>query len=380
MSNIELVGIPISTEGRIDVYSGVARMSGKIWGSLHRADVPSGTVAVIVHPTSNFLGHYLLEPLATQGIDALGLTTRYVGNDSSLLMEQCVIDIGAAVRLMRERGYDHVALIGNSGGGGLAAMYQSQAESPTITATPAGDPPDLTRAKLPAVDALLEVMAHPGRALVAVNWLDPAIEEETDPFNRNPQLDMFDKRNGPPYTEDFLHRYREAQVARNRRITAWVKESLAELKERPEGGVDDLPFTVHGTIADPRFLDTTIDPSDRVAGTLWGPPHRANYNPASLGHQSSLRSWLSQWSIGDSNCNGPKHLARTDLPTMVMTATADQVCFPSDAALLYDSIRHERRELIEIKGGTHYLQDQPDLVLQAATAIVKWLSKATLLP
>ena len=70
--------------------------------------------------------------------------TRYIGNDSTLLMENCVLDIGAAIGFLRERGYEKVILVGNSGGGGLTAFYQSQAESPTITQTPAGDPPDLT--------------------------------------------------------------------------------------------------------------------------------------------------------------------------------------------------------------------------------------------
>ena len=145
---IELLGIPMGTSSSVDIYSGVARLAGKVWGSLHRAENESTTVCVVVHPSSNFLGHYLLAPLAERGADAVGLTTRYIGNDSSLLMENCVLDIGAAIRFLRDRGYERVVLIGNSGGGGLSALYQSQAESPTITQTPAGDPPDLTTADL----------------------------------------------------------------------------------------------------------------------------------------------------------------------------------------------------------------------------------------
>ena len=145
---IELLGIPMQASDKVDMYSGVARMAGKIWGSLHRADRASKTVALIVHPASNFMGHYLLEPLSKRGIDAVGLATRYIGNDAALTMENCVLDIGSAVSFLRARGYEKVVLIGNSGGGGLSALYQSQAESATITQTPAGDPPDLTRADL----------------------------------------------------------------------------------------------------------------------------------------------------------------------------------------------------------------------------------------
>lgn len=372
---VELLGIPMApAAGRIDVYSGVSRMAGKVWGSLHRAATPARTVVVVVHPASNFMGHYLLGPLSERGVDAVGLTTRYLGNDSMLLMENCVLDIGAAVAFLRGRGYERVILAGNSGGGGLTAFYQSQAESPTVTATPAGDPPDLTAATLPPVDALVELMAHPGRAIVYTEWLDPAVLDEQDPFRRDPELDLFDARNGPPYAPEFLARYRAAQLARSRRITAWVREQLAELDKDPDGP-QDLPFTVHGTAAEPRFTDVTLDPSDREPGTMWGPARVANLMPASLGHATSLRSWLSQWSVDDSNCDGPRHLRRTHVPTLIMYGTADQVCFPEHARMMYDAVPHEDRRLLPVVGGTHYLQGQPELVAHVADTVVGWLEE-----
>lgn len=373
MPETELLGIPMASSNRIDIYSGVARMAGKVWGSLHRAEKPSRTVVVIVHPSSNFLGHYLLAPLAAGGVDAVGLTTRYLGNDSTLIMENCVLDIGAAVGFLRERGYQHVVLLGNSGGGGLTALYQSQAESASITHTPAGDPPDLTEATLPSADALVEVMAHPGRALVYADWLDPAILDERDPFHRDPELDLFDERNQPPYPAEFLRRYRAAQLARNRRITTWVRDTLRDISKR-HGEHADLPFLVHGTTADPRFLDVTIDPSDREPGTLWGPVEQANLMPASLGHYTSLRSWLSQWSVDDSNCHGPRHLARTSVPTLVVYGTADQVCFPSYATAMYDAVPHDRKKLTAIVGGTHYLQGQTRHIADLADTVLGWLA------
>lgn len=374
MSVPELLGIPMASSNRLDIYSGVSRMAGKVWGSLHRAERPSQTVVVIVHPSSNFLGHYLLAPLAGRGVDTVGLTTRYIGNDSTLIMENCLLDIGAAISFLRDRGYANVVLLGNSGGGGLTAFYQSQAESATVTQTPAGDPPDLTQATLPPADALLEVMAHPGRALVYADWLDPAIVDERNPFHRDPELDLFGGQHQPPYAADFLQRYRAAQLARNRRITAWVRGTLAELGDR-RGGLADLPFVVHGTTADPRFLDVSIDPSDREPGTLWGPTEEANLMPASLGHYTSLRSWLSQWSVDDSNCDGPLHLARTSVPTLVVYGTADQVCFPSYARAMYDAVPHDRKKLRAVVGGTHYLQGQTQHIDELADSVSCWLAE-----
>jgi pimeloyl-ACP methyl ester carboxylesterase len=356
----------------LDVYSGVARAAGKIWASRQRSTRgPADTAAVIVHPTSNFLGHYMLGALADSGIDAVGMCTRYVGNDSMLLMENCVLDVGAAVHYLRRDGYKKVLLVGNSGGGGLAALYQSQAESPTITQTPAGDPPDLTTASLPPVDGVVFLMAHPGRSVVFTEWIDPAIADEMRPFDRVAELDMFNVDNGPPYSKAFLERYRASQIARNRRITVWVREQLARL-EQWSGQVRDLPFTVHATVSDPRFLDLTIDPSDRAPSTPWGPPAMATYSPVSLGHQSSLRSWLSQWSIDDSNGDGRVHATRIGVPVLVLYGSADELCFPSQAQSFFDAVPHQKKAIQRIDGATHYFEGRPDLVKSAAGDIAEW--------
>jgi pimeloyl-ACP methyl ester carboxylesterase len=373
LAEARLLGIPVDLDSQaLDTYSGVARHAGKVWASLHVPASPTRTVLVVVHPTSNFLGHYLLPLAASFGVAAAGLTTRYLGNDSTLIMENCLLDVAAAVRYLRQLGYERVILVGNSGGGGLAAMYQSQAERPTISRTPAGDPPDLTKSDLPPADAVVAFMAHPGRAAVYTSWLDPAIISEADPSRRDPELDMFNPANGPPYSDAFLKKYRDAQVQRNNKITRWVQDTLASTPH-------DLPFVVHGTCADPRFVDLSIEPDDRLAGTLWGPAETANLMPASLGHYSSLRSWLSQWSIETTNCHGPTQISRVSVPVLVMYGTADQACFESDALSLYDAVAHDRKRLIPIKGATHYFQGQPEMLRQALADMLEWLREYDLI-
>lgn len=375
MTSHELLAIPMPKGGRVDVYSGVARLAGKVWASCHRPEGQSTTAVVIVHPSSNFLGHYALERLAARGVTAVGMNTRYLGNDSALLVENCVLDVGAGVRYLRDAGFEHIVLMGNSGGGGLISLYQSQAEHPTITATPAGDPPDLTQADLPPADGVICAMAHTGRAMVYTEWLDPAITDEQQPFDRDASLDMFNPDNGPRYPPDFMVRYREAQVARNRRITAWVRAQLAALPD----GVGDLPFVVHGTVADPRMVDLALEPSDRQAGTLWGEAWGADYSPTTLGHLTSLRSWLSQWSIDDSNADGPAHLGRVSAPVLVVYGTADGAALPSHARALYDGVRHNDRELIGIEGAGHYFEGRPDLIDQFCDTVVDWLARHEML-
>ena len=82
-----------------------------------------------MHPTSNFMGHYLIGPLADRGITCLGLNSRFAGNDTVLLMERVLQDLGAGVKFMRATlGCERVVLVGNSGGAALAAYYQAEAE------------------------------------------------------------------------------------------------------------------------------------------------------------------------------------------------------------------------------------------------------------
>lgn len=382
MIECEILRVPMPLSGRIEIYSGIARQAGTLWATLWRETKCKVDTAVVwVHPASNFLGHYALRPLAELGVAAVGMTTRYLGNDSALILENCVLDVAAVVAYLRSLGYGRIVLVGNSGGGGLSALYQAEAEHPSITATPAGDPVDLTKADLPVVDALVLAMAHPGRATILTEWLDPAIVDETRPLHRERSLDMFDARNGPPYSDDFLGAYRSAQVERNRRITTWVREQLDLLAtySRPADGrcgtsvvLDDLPFVVHGTAADPRFLDGAIDPSDRELTTLWGAPWQANYMPFTLGHHTSLRSWLSQWSCDLSHGNAPSNLPRVSAPTQVLYGTADEAVFPSHARGMYELAGAKDKEIVAIRHARHYYTGQPELAREMCQHIVRW--------
>ena len=119
-------------------------------------------------------------------------------------------------------------ILGNSGGGSLMAAYQSQAVEPIIDrpwAARCPTPP----LDLPAADLYISLNAHPGRPDVLTAWIDPSVVDEPDPLSVDPELDLFDPRHGPPYDPDFVARYRDAQVARNHRITAWARAELDRL-------------------------------------------------------------------------------------------------------------------------------------------------------
>jgi pimeloyl-ACP methyl ester carboxylesterase len=374
-----LLGAPIGASKRVDIYSGVARLSRTVWASeVRKAGASPSTAVMICHPTANFLGHYALPGLAERDLSGIGLTTRYVGNDTSLIMENCLIDMGAMVGHLYESGYEKVVLVGNSGGASIVPYYQAQAQNATVIDPPGGGP-DLTAESLPPADAIVMLNAHPSRSRLSTEWLDPAIIDEHAPFERDPSLDMFNPENGPPFSPEFIEKYRAAQLERNRRISRWAEAQQRILTRESHfpNGLDDLPFVVHGTGGDLRFLDGAVDPSDREVGvTLWGAPDVANYMPAGISRVTSVRSWLNQWSVDHTNGNALHWLEQIEVPVLIESGTADPTVLPHMGREMYEAATSAPvRDLIEIPRATHYFEGQPELLTDALDQMTAWISK-----
>jgi len=343
---------------------------------LRPVDCPSDTVVLFMHPIGG--GEYLPMPtaLAKAGHHVIYCQSRYPSNDTALIMEKVVVDMGACIRDAKERlGYKKVVLAGWSGGGSLSALYQSQAENPTIIETPAGEPPNLVDADLIPADGMMFVTGHRGRAHTLTEWLDASILDELDPSKRCPELDIYNPENPNqvPYSAEFVARYRQAQIDRNRRITGWVKAKLAQLREagRP---YDEFGFVVHGTMADPKWLVPAIDPNDRKPRWCFlGDPEVDNNSAVGIARFCTLRSWLSQWSYDETRADGFACAQHISKPTLVVNNTADDAVPPSHAQGYYDAIPHENKRLVHIEGANHYYFGQPELLAQSVAVCSAWL-------
>lgn len=363
-----------------DTYGGVSEHVVLESFLLKPTDHESDTAIVFMHPIGG--GAYLpmMTALAKAGHHVIYCNSRYRGVDSALLMEKVAQDLGACVRDAKERlGYRKIVLAGWSGGGSLSVFYQQQAQHPTITASPSGDGPDLTQVGLIPADGLMLLAAHISRHGTLTEWMDPSILDESDPSVRDVELDLYnpDNPNQPPYTEEFLERFRAAQIERNRKITRWVKAKLAQLKAdgRP---LDEFGFIVHGTMADPRWLDPAVDPSEREPGTCYlGDPQVVNMGPVGLARFSTLRGWLSQWSYDDARADGVECGHDVAVPTLVIGNLADNACTPSHTRRLFEAIGHPDKEMHEIHGATHYYagEGQRETLAEAVGIVTDWLVK-----
>ncbi len=336
----------------------------------------SKTVILFSHPIGGGSFLPLVTALARAGRHVIYCNPRYRGNDTALIMEKCLLDLGACIADLKTRfGYEKVILGGWSGGGSLSLFYQDQAEHPTITETPAGDPVDIKGAGLQPADGIMLLAAHISRSVTMTEWLDPSVTDESRPFDRDVSLNIYDPAcpEKPPYSPEFVARFRAAQIARNRRITAYAKAELEKLRATGKGDQERC-FTVQGTMSDVRWTDPTQDPSDRPPYTCYlGDPVIANDGPVGLGRFTTLRSWLSQWSYDESRANGIVNAGRISCPVLVINNSADLACTPSHAQRLFDAVASTDKAFVNIEGADHYYTDRPDLLPKATAAVGEWL-------
>lgn len=369
------------TSGFKDVYGGAGEKVVVECMRLFLEGTSARSVIIFSHPIGGGAFLPLVSALAHAGHHVIYCNPRYRGNDTALIMEKCVADLGACIAHARTKlGYSRVILGGWSGGGSLSLFYQDQAEKTTITETPAGDPYDLTQKDLPPADGIMLLAAHVSRAITLTEWMDPSVTDETRPFERDPSLNIYDPLcpDQPPYSAAFVARFRAAQLDRNRRITAWVRETLGDLRRKGEHNMERA-FTVQGTMANVCWTDPTQEPSDRRPYTCYlGDPRIANDGPVGLARFTTLRSWLSQWGFDTTNADGLGNAGRISCPVLVLNNTADLACTPSHAARLFEAVSHDRKVYRDIKGADHYYIERPDLLPEAVSVCSEWMEAEAL--
>jgi len=342
----------------------------------------SKTLMIYMHPASTLQLLPVPRAAVAQGAHVLCAASRYAKNDAPLILEKVVLDLGAYVRHAKERwGYEKVVLVGWSGGGSLALLYQAQAERPTITQTPAGDPVDIKGAGLIPADALVFQAAHLSRARLLADAIDPSVRDELRPESRDAVLDIYDRTNPnqPPYSTDFIAAYRQAQRQRLQRITDWVKEMLEELRRKGTAEVERA-FTTHRTQADPRFLDPTLAPNDRKPGWCFmGNPEPVNTGPVGFARFATLRAWLSQWSLEDSQADALACAATVRAPLLAIENSADDAVPQPHTRMLYEASASPDKTFRVIKGATHYYAGQPQQLAEVTETVRMWLADRALL-
>ncbi len=340
------------------------------WTSTARPAPKIGVV--VIHPRVDFTQHYAIPRLVDAGFGVLAAQTRHAGNDTMAEHEEMVLDVGACVRHLKEkRGVDKVVLFGNCGGGSLSAFYQAQAQAAPadrLKTSPGGFPTFFDGATLPAADAVIYTAPHRGQGNVMLAAIDPSVTDERDPMSCDPALDMYDPANGfaaPPapskYSPEFLATYREAQRARVARLDAYAREQieLSKTATDPRRKAHEPVMVVYRTMANPAFVDRTIDPSGRDYGSLLSErPDLMNYAALGLARTCTPRAWLSTWSGLSSNADLVKNVARITTPTLLVHAGRDREIFPSDIEAIGNAMASTDKRVETIADARHYFEPE----------------------
>jgi hypothetical protein len=359
----------------------------------------AGAVVSIMHPRQDVTHHVLVPILLRSGFAVWTQGTRSVNNDLSLLHEQALLDAAAGLAFLRDS-FEHVIVLGHSGGGTLYAYYIEQAGLPPgqrAARTPSGRPVDLPGAKMPLPDGAVFLAPHPGQGQLLLRCIDPSVTDESDPLSVDPALDPYDTRNGfaePPatcrYSEQFLADYRAAQRDRVARIDARAREAAAAAAEararyKATGLAADRRralaprlITVYRTDADPRTVDLSLDPSERPYGSVFGArPDLINYGLVGFGRLSTPDAWLSTWSALSSRASFLRCAPAVTVPALFVELTGDQAAFPSDSRTMAGALGAADTTRITVRGlhfGGPIGPGEPPGAELAGAEIGKWLA------
>ena len=369
-------GVPVQREPVRLVSPDGALVRGVLWTP--PTGTPWKTAVILSHPRGDFGVHYACPLLAAAGYAVLGFGTRYMNNDTDCLHEKCIVDVQTAHGEMIHRGAEAVVLLGNSGGGSLMAM---------------------ANAELGIGDGWVGMAAHPGEGVFMLQVIDPSVIDEDDPFSTDPELDMYNLDNGwrpwpepCSYDAGWSQRYRAAQVEWVARLDAVAKAALADnmeacgelksvdssadphrWKELRRRTVFSRYLTIDRTLADPAYLDLSIDPDERAMGSLFAfpDPFDANYARMGLARTMTARGWLSTWSGLSSGAKLADTMPQVKVPTLLVHPTADTEIRVRQAKEIVEAAGADDVTYVEMKGALHYLEgDRPE----AMATVVDWLA------
>ena len=361
-------------------------------GALYKPDSgPAPHVGIlIVHRTSNVLAQLATTELAGRGYLVLGLNTRFDNNEAAVNWDELALDVKSGVEFLRQQpGITKVLLLGGSGGGPTTTFYQAVAENGpgycqgSNKLMPCGN----ELANLPPADGIILRDAHPGISVNTLRQLNPAVMDEADPRQINPDLDPFNAANGfrpdqpSVYSEEFKQKYFKAQSARMNRLIGIAQQRLSQMQARTDLYPDNDVFVVvrgggprlmqldpsihHSTLKPHKLVKNDGTVVTQIVESVRPVPKNASAFNASFESGTlllTLRSFLSANAIRStdsmdgidscsSNNSTPCALRRISVPILITAMQGHY--FIRDNEIHYDAAASKDKDYVVIEGATH---------------------------
>jgi alpha-beta hydrolase superfamily lysophospholipase len=153
-----------------------------------------------------------------------------------------------------------------------------------------------------------------------------------------------------------------------------------QLKLRQRAAAGQI-MTIWRTMADPGYVDLSIDPSDRDRGSIRSTnPETYNYTEFGYARVLTPRAWLSSWSGASSNVDTVEMSRFVTVPTLHVGAACDREVLPlKDTIAIYEATAASDNQLVWIDGADHFFRPSThsgrgDERERTMKAITDWLA------
>ncbi len=332
-----------------------------------------------MHPASTLQLLPLPRAMAERGVHVLCAGSRYARNDSPLIMEKVLLDLGAFIRHAQGgwayRAHRARRLVGRR----LAVALLPVAGR-------ASDDRDAHAGRRPGRPAVAPACCRPTRCscrrrtcrarVMLREWIDPSVRDEDDPDDRDIELDLYDPRNPnqPPYAPEYIERFRDG-AARARPPAHGLGEGDARAPARGTAATEkERGFVTHRTLADPRFLDgiARAQRSAASGAATWAIRRRSTTVRsawrASRRCAPGCRSGRSTTPTRTASAAPPA----VTVPLLAIENTADDAVPQSHVGRIYRPPASTDKTFAAITGATHYYVGQPELLTRRGR-VVTWL-------
>ena len=164
-----------------------------------------------------------------------------------------------------------------------------------------------------------------------------------------------------------------ADAEEAREVAAGLDRGSRAWRRARQRGVHTEYLVTYRTLADPAYLDLSIDPDERPLGSLFAfpDPFEANYGRGGLARTMTARGWLSTWS----GLSSPARLADTmpevKVPTLIVHPTGDTEIRVRQAVEIRDQAGATDVTYHEMRGAPHYLEGHRP---EAMGVVTDWLA------
>lgn len=220
---------------------------------------PKAQIAVLAeHSALDYLNHSSCTELSKRGYRVFCVNNsndKSRGFNDGSLDEVMLETKKAMVYLRNYPGVKKIVLWGHSGGATVMTAYQDTAENGVAACQEAVNIYKCSNslAGMPPADGVILGDANFGIANDVLTAIDPSINMDNGMKIVNPDLDMFNPKNGfnpagSHYSPEFIHKFLAAQGKRNNEMVDLALQRYALIKSGKGNYSDDEPFIIAGAL------------------------------------------------------------------------------------------------------------------------------------